>query len=98
MADGDKRNERSAEGFARIAGCRLALLAQLGASPELVIAGRRYRLELERVFRLEELDGPFIYYLRNAGALQRRLARLAADGDPRRHTISAIRRLPCPDN
>jgi hypothetical protein len=56
---------------------RLVLRALLGAKPEVEVRGRRYRLELEKVFRLEEVGGGFVYYLRNAGALERRLEALA---------------------
>ena len=56
---------------------RLVLRALMGAKPEVEIAGRRYRLELEKVFRLEEVGGGFVYYFLNAGALERRLEELA---------------------
>ncbi len=56
----------------------LVLRALLGEVPEVEIGGRRYRLGLQKVFRLEEIDGSFAYYLRNAGALHRRLIQLGA--------------------
>ena len=63
-------------GLSQWTGGRLALRALLGGAPEVEIGGRRFRLSQEKVFRLEEVDGGFVYYLRNAGALQRRLAEL----------------------
>ena len=56
----------------------LVLRALLGKVPEVKIGGRRYRLGLQQVFRLEEIGGSFVYYLRNAGALHRRLTQLGA--------------------
>ena len=66
--------ELEAEPRGAFAGIVLRVL--LGEAPDLEIAGRGYRLSLERVFRLEEIDGGFVYFLRNAGALQRRVRKL----------------------
>ena len=57
---------------------RFVLRALLGEVPEVEIGGRRYRLGLQQVFRLEEIGGSFVYYLRTAGALHRRLTQLGA--------------------
>ena len=56
---------------------RLILRALLGEASVVEIRGRRYRLSVEKVFRLDEVTGSFTYFLRDAGALQRRLRRLA---------------------
>jgi hypothetical protein len=60
-------------------GRRLALRAIVGGTPEIEIGGRRFRLSQEKVFRLEEVDGGFVYYLRSAGAVERRLAQIAIE-------------------
>lgn len=59
-----------------------ALAALSGAAAELRLGDRRYRLTVESVFRLEEIDGGFVFFLRNAGALQRRVGALAAAAEP----------------
>ena len=55
---------------------RIALLVLMDGAAELEIGGYRYRLSLEKVFRLEECSGRFVWFLRNAGALRRRLLAL----------------------
>lgn len=66
----------------------LILRALVGDSPEFPLGGRRYRLSQEKAFCLEELDGHFVYYIRNAGTLTRRLEQIAAGTtDSRRRGI-----------
>jgi hypothetical protein len=77
MSDGATGCARRGGAFTA-ATARAALAAMLGEGPELRIAGRRYRLTLESVFRLEEVDGRFVFFLRNAGALGRRLRALGS--------------------
>ena len=60
---------------------RAILRALLGGRPEIRIQGSRFRLSLETAFRLEEVDGEFVYYLRNAGAVGRRLDGLAGSAE-----------------
>lgn len=55
---------------------RLVLDVLMGGTAEIRIGGIRFRLSQERVFRLEEIHGGFVYYLRNTGALAQRLAEL----------------------
>jgi hypothetical protein len=55
---------------------RLVLDVLMGGTAEIRIGDLRFRLSQERVFRLEEIHGGFVYYLRNTGALARRLAEL----------------------
>ena len=72
-----QRKEKRGEFLPRGEVAHLILRVLLGESPVLEIRGRRYRLEMDRVFRLEAVDGGFIFFMRTAGALQRRLTRLA---------------------
>ena len=49
----------------------------LGGVAELSVDGRRYRLTLEKAFRLEEVDGNFVFFMGSAGTVERRLRALA---------------------
>ncbi len=49
----------------------------LGGVAELSVDGRRYRLTQEKAFRLEELDGNFVFFMGSAGTVERRLRALA---------------------
>jgi len=49
----------------------------LGSRLELTIGSRRFRLTQERAFRLEELDGEFVFLMGSCAALERRLRALA---------------------
>lgn len=61
----------------------------LGGRLELAIGTRRFRLTLERAFRLEEVDGGFVFFMGSAAALERRLTALAG-GKLRRIRASAF--------
>ena len=73
----DDPRSRGAGAAVRWAGFLLLLRTLLGGAANLEIGGRRFRLSRESVFRLEEVDGSFVYFLRNAGAVERRLAELS---------------------
>jgi hypothetical protein len=56
---------------------RWVLDVLLGARLELTIGSRRFRLTQERAFRLEDVDGGFIFFMGSCAALERRLQALA---------------------
>ena len=62
---------------------RAVLAARLGEAVLLVLADRRYQLTVEMFFRLEEIDGDFVYFFRRADALERRMRQLALGSAPR---------------
>ena len=62
-------------GASRVA--RWILHVLLGERLELAIGSRRFRLTQERAFRLEEVDGGFVFFMGSSAALERRLTVLA---------------------
>jgi hypothetical protein len=62
---------------------RAVLAARLGETVLLLLEGRRYQLTVEMFFRLEEIDGDFVYFFRRADALERRMLQLASGTTPR---------------
>ena len=62
---------------------RAVLAARLGETVHLMLESRRYQLTIEMFFRLEEIDGDFVYFFRRADALEQRMLQLAAGAAPR---------------
>ena len=62
-------------GASRVA--RWILHVLLGERLEFAIGSRRFRLTQERAFRLEEVDGGFVFLMGSSAALERRLTVLA---------------------
>ena len=72
---------------------RLLLRVLMGETVDLDLGGRRFRLGLERAFRLEEIGGPFLFYMGTAGAVARRISHLAGGG-PVVTRLAPVPRLP----
>jgi len=62
---------------------RAVLAARLGETVLLGLEDRRYQLTVEMFFRLEELEGAFVYFFRRADALEGRMRQLASGSPPR---------------
>jgi hypothetical protein len=74
---------------------RLLLRVLMGETVDLELGGRRFRLGLEKAFRLEEVGGPFLFYMGTAGAAARRIINLAGGGP----VVSRLAPVPrAPDN
>ena len=80
---GRTRPARRCQGEMAADAARAVLAARLGERVLLMLDGRRYRLTVEMFFRLEEIDGDFVYFFRRADALEHRMLQLAAGTEPR---------------